>query len=210
METVLCGILGYLFGCFSTSYFIAKAKGFDIHEKGSGNAGASNVMISLGWKYGILTALIDILKGFLAVTAARKLYPANVSAPFIAGCFAVLGHIFPFYLKFKGGKGYATYTGMILALNWKLAVGLMLWGVAVTLVTDYIAIATISTCILVPVYFALQKTDALSLLLLTITSLIMIYKHKINIIRLIHHEEIGLRNNKKHRVNLDEIKKEEA
>ena len=200
MEYLICALIGYLLGCFSTSYFIGKLKGFDIRQKGTGNAGASNITISLGWKWGVVTALVDILKGFLAVCLTRRLFPDLTSAPFIGGCAATLGHIFPFYLKFKGGKGYATFTGMVLGLNWKLALFVMLWGTVVTLVSDYIALATISSAVLVAVYFIIKGCDTVSALCLIFTAAVIVYKHKINIIRMLHHEEIGLRDSGKHRV----------
>lgn len=200
MEYILSAVIGYALGCINFAYIISKLKGFDIRDTGSGNAGASNVKMALGWKYGVLTALFDILKAFLAVLLCQKLF-LNISlAPYIGGTFSVLGHIYPFYMNFKGGKGYASYTGLLLAVNWKLALCMMLYGVAVTLVTDYIFLATVSTTVLVFLYYVYQKAEPGVLVMLALLSAVITYKHKINFIRLKNHEEIGLRNSGKHRV----------
>ncbi len=186
-------VIGYLLGSISPSYLISKAKGFDIREKGSGNAGASNMVVTLGWAYGIFTALFDIAKSFVAVKLCGYLFKDMEVCGRLAGIMAVLGHMFPFYMSFRGGKGYASYTGMTLAFNWKLAVCLMIWGTVVTLVTDYIALATISTVIICPLYYLITGANPFVLLLLTALGLVIVYKHKINIERIIRHEEIGLR-----------------
>lgn len=196
MSYALSFIIGYLLGCFNTAYFISKTKGFDIRETGSGNAGASNIKISLGWKFGILTALTDILKAYIAVKLCQYLFPNDELIGFIGGAAAVLGHIFPFYLKFKGGKGYACYTGMLLAINYKLALIMMAYGVITTLVTNYIALATISTSYIVLIYYIYIKAPIGIIIILLILAIVITYKHLINIKRIIRKEEIGLRKKK--------------
>ncbi len=193
MNYLFCIIIGYCFGCINFAYIIGKLKGFDIREKGSGNAGASNITISLGWGFGVLTAILDILKGFLAVTVCRTLFPEMTEAPFIGGAFAVIGHIFPFYMNFKGGKGFASYMGMLLALDWRLALAMAILTVVITLVTNYIIVATISVSVLTPAYYIYMKEELIPILILVGLMILIIYKHKINIQRIINHEEIGLR-----------------
>lgn len=193
MKYLICAVIGYLLGCFNTAFFISKAKGFDIRDKGTGNAGASNIKLSLGWGYAVLTALCDIFKAFAAVLIARYLYPDDAFVQCLAGCMAVVGHIFPFYMHFRGGKGYACYAGMLLGLNWKLALAAMAFGIIVTLVTDYIAIATISTVVLIPLHFAMNDAPLESVLVLCAVALLVIFKHRTNIKKIISHEEIGLR-----------------
>ena len=200
MNYILCAVLGYCLGCFSTAYFMGRIHGFDIRDKGSGNAGASNVQIALGWKAGVITALVDILKGFAAAMIAEKLFPDMSLAPYIAGSMAVIGHIFPFYLGFKGGKGYATYVGMIFGLDWRLGIACVIWGVIITLVTGYTFFGTLTTVILVPICLWILKAETAAIILLAVLGVLMFYKHKINIQRLIRHEEISLWNSVKHRV----------
>ena len=111
----------------------------------------------------------------------------------MAGACAIIGHIFPFYMNFKGGKGYACYIGFLLAINWKLALAMILYGVVVTLVSNYIALATISTTIIVAIYYLVMKESTVNIVILLVVSLIIIFKHRINIVRILNHEEIGLR-----------------
>ena len=200
MNYLICIIIGYFFGCINFAYIISKIKGFDIREKGSGNACASNVTIALGWGYGALTAILDILKGFLAVTVCRNLFPDLIVAPYLAGACAVVGHIFPFYMHFKGGKGFASYMGMLLAFSWKLALAMAVVTIVVTLITNYISLATLSVSVITPAYYLYKGLEMLPLLILVALMLLIIYKHKINIQRIINHEEIGLRDSGNHRV----------
>ncbi|MBQ4252037.1 MAG: glycerol-3-phosphate 1-O-acyltransferase PlsY [Erysipelotrichaceae bacterium] len=200
MNYVISAVLGYLIGSVSFSYIISKYHGFDIRSKGSGNAGASNITVTLGWKFGVLTALLDIFKGFAAFKLAQMLFPALPLAPYVAGCCAVLGHIFPFYMNFKGGKGFATYTGMILAIDWRIVVVIVIASVIITLVTNYIALATLTTAIGCPIYFWIAHYDPLIIAMFVVLMIVMICKHWINIQRIIKGEEIGLRKMKDHRV----------
>ena len=113
--------IGYCFGIFQTGYFYGKSKGIDIRNEGSGNAGATNSLRVLGWKAGFITFLGDLLKAILAVVIVyfifRNTYAEQIRLLEIyAGFGAVIGHNFPFYLNFKGGKGIASTSGMILAV----------------------------------------------------------------------------------------------
>ena len=200
MKYILCILIGYLLGCVNFAFIIGKFKGFDIREKGSGNAGASNVTISLGWGYGVLTALLDILKGFVAVLLCRRLFPELPYAGNVSGACAVLGHIFPFYMGFKGGKGFASYMGMIRAFNWKLALAMAALTIAVTLITNYISLATLSVAIATPAYYIYKARQLIPVAILIVLLVVITYKHMINIRRILNHEEIGLRESGKHRV----------
>ena len=142
MEYLIVILLAYLIGSSSMSYYIAKLKGVNIRSKGSKNLGASNAMILMGWKAGILVAVHDIFKAFLAVYIASQIAADLPYIKAIAGVAAIYGHIFPFYLKFKGGKGFASFIGMTLALNYKFALALMAIVIIVTLVSDYFVVGT--------------------------------------------------------------------
>ena len=192
-EYLITCLIGYVLGCFNTAYVIGKIKGFDIRDTGSGNAGASNIKIALGWKFGAIVAFVDILKSFLAVYICRYLFPNNEIIPFLAGAMAIIGHIFPFYMKFKGGKGFACYIGMLLAINWKLLLVLIIIGVIITVVTNYIALATIFTATATPAYYIYLKANVYIIVILIVLLIIILFKHRINIQRIIRHEEIGLR-----------------
>lgn len=123
MERIICLLIGYVLGLFQTAYIYGKLHGIDIREYGSGNAGTTNALRVLGKKAGLIVLLGDICKCFLAVQSAKwlfgKSYPEiQPLLELYAGAGAVLGHNFPFYLKFKGGKGIAATAGLILALPW--------------------------------------------------------------------------------------------
>lgn len=193
MEYIVVIVLGYLLGCSSMAFYLSKLKKVDIRSGGTGNLGASNTTVLMGWKAGVLVALHDIGKSALAVILARLLFPNLEHAGAAAGVASVLGHIFPFYLKFKGGKGFASYWGMTLALNWKLAAVIFVAGILITLITDYIALATTTTVIAVPAYLAFTTHNLMLVLILCIASLVIIYKHRKNYVRICNGTEIGLR-----------------
>ncbi len=191
-------LVSYLIGSISMAHFLARRKGFEIREKGSGNMGASNAMVTMGWGAGIITAFFDIGKAALCVFAARWLLDGTL--PYVgavAGVAAILGHIFPFYLHFKGGKGLACFMGMTLGLNWMVFLGACLLILVITLVTDYIVYGTIATAVSVPVALGLISHRPVLAAIIFIATAVMVYKHKDNYKRLREGTEIGfLRANK--------------
>ena len=186
-------VLGYLLGCSHMAFYISRLKKLDIRSAGSGNLGASNATVLFGWGAGVAVALHDIGKAVLAVLLAKWLFPALPYAGAAAGVACVLGHIFPVFLKFRGGKGLASYFGMALALNWKLALILAAVIVLATLITDFISVGALSAIVVGPVYMGIATHDLLLVTILCIATAVMLYKHWENIIRIIKKEEIGLR-----------------
>lgn len=193
MAYIIPILLGYLLGSSNMAYYISRYQKKDIRSSGTGNLGASNATVLLGWKAGIAVALHDIGKAAIAVLLAKGLCPELELAGVAAGVAAVLGHIFPFYLNFKGGKGLASFWGMTVALNWKLGLIAAVVILLATIITDYIVIGTFSTIALVPSYTGLISHNWLMALIIAIASLTIFYKHWENIGRLIRKEEIGLR-----------------
>ncbi len=111
-------VSGYLIGCINPAFFLARIRGYDIREHGSGNAGASNVIITMGKGIGLLVAFVDVFKAFLAVELAMLAFPDDsLLAGFCSATFVILGNIFPFYMGFKGGKGFASLGGSVLAID---------------------------------------------------------------------------------------------
>lgn len=186
-------LAAYLMGCSNMALYLSKIKKVDMRGGGSGNLGASNATILLGWKAGILTAVHDIGKTALAVILAKLLFPGLEHIGAVAGVASVLGHIFPFYLKFKGGKGFASYLGMILALNWKFALVIMALVVLVTVVTDYIVAGTTLTILVSPVYLGIASGSLLLAAILCIATAVIIYKHRMNYVNIYKGRELGLR-----------------
>lgn len=193
MKYSLLILMGYCLGCSNMAYYLAKGRNADLRSGGSGNLGASNAVVLLGWQAGVLTAVHDIGKAFLAVLLAKWLFPELLFAGAAAGVSCVLGHIFPFWLKFRGGKGFASYFGMTLALNWKLALILCIAIIAVTLITDYIVCGTLTTVITVPIYLGIHHRSLLLALILCIATVVILYKHRENYPRMRNGTELGLR-----------------
>ncbi len=193
MGYFIASLLGYLLGCSNLAYYISRAAKRDIRQSGTGNLGASNATVLFGWKAGVAVALHDAGKALLAVILAKLLFPDLENAGAAAGVAAVLGHIYPFYLKFKGGKGTASFVGLTLALNWRLALAVLVILVLATVITDYIVIGTFSVIVTVPTYIGFFAHNLVLMAIVCIASFAIFWKHRENIGRMIRKEEIGLR-----------------
>ena len=192
MGYIIVILAAYLLGSSNMAFYISKLKHVDARSGGSGNLGASNATLLMGWRAGILVAIHDIGKSALAVILAKLLFPELEHIGAVAGVASVLGHIYPFYLKFQGGKGFASYLGMTLALNWKFALVIMVLVVVVTLVTDYIVMGTTLTIISTPAYLGWTSGSLILALILCIATAVIIYKHRMNYVRIWKGTEIGL------------------
>lgn len=193
MYYIFAILLGYLLGCSSMSYYLARLNGVDIRSKGSKNLGASNAMMLMGWKAGILVGIHDIGKAALAVILANILFPGLPHIGAVSGVACVWGHIFPFYLRFKGGKGFASFLGMALAINWKFTLVLLVVVVIVTLVTDYIVVGTVTSILSFPTYMGIVSQSYVLPLIILAASILIIYKHRENLVRIYNGTEIGFR-----------------
>lgn len=148
MERLICILIGYIFGLFQTGYLYGKLHHVDIRQYGSGNAGTTNALRVLGKRAGIITYAGDCLKAVLAGAAVRLLFagshPDMLQLLVIySGLGVVLGHNYPFYLKFKGGKGIAATSGMVLAFDWRLALCICGIFILVALVSRYVSLASL-------------------------------------------------------------------
>ena len=186
-------LMGYLLGSSNMALYLSLAKGINFRNQGSGNLGASNAAILMGWKAGILVGIHDIGKAFLAVFLAKLLFPQLVYVGTVAGVAAVIGHIFPFYLKFRGGKGFASFIGMTLALSWKFALVLLVLIILATLITDFIVSGTFTAIAAVPIYIGIAEKSAVAACIILVATAAILYKHIENIKRLRSGTEIGLR-----------------
>jgi glycerol-3-phosphate acyltransferase PlsY len=186
-------IIGYLLGSFQTAYIIGKFYGkMDIREKGSANAGASNVTQVMGWRFGVITALVDILKAFIAVKISFWIFGGELEA-FTAGTFAILGHMFPFYLRFKGGKGLASLVGMMLAFRPEIGLAMMVSVLFLTIITDYIAVGSLTVYVGLPFILYFYGMDSLVVFEAAGLALIGLWMHIENIKKILRKEEKGLR-----------------
>lgn len=192
MQYVIAILIGYLLGSSNMAYWISRIKKVDIRSNGSGNLGASNATVLLGWGAGVIVAVHDIGKAFLSVLLAKALFPTAENVGVAAGVACILGHIYPFYLKFKGGKGLASLIGVVAALDWRVALAVVVLLVVVTLVTDFIALGTISVSVASPIGMWLTSHNWLVPLILCVATVVMIFKHMDNIKRIRNQTEIGL------------------
>lgn len=190
----LAVILGaYLLGSSNMAFYLSKLAKKDMRNNGSCNLGASNALVLLGWQAGVLVGIHDIGKAVLSVLLACWLFQTLPYAPILAGVACILGHIYPFYLKFKGGKGLASYIGMTIALNWKLALVVLVVLVVVTLISNYIVVGTVSTVVSVPIGMFILTDNAITALILCIPTVIILLKHRVNFVRIRNGTEVGLR-----------------
>lgn len=189
MNIFLCILLGYLVGNINPAYIISKLNGFDIREKGTGNAGASNITVVMGKKAGIFTALFDIFKAFAVTVIAVKLFPDTESARILSGVSCILGHIFPVFMKFHGGKGLACLGGMILSYNPVVFLLLLLAELIIALVTDYIAVVAPSGVVIFTLIYFFMTGDIIGTSMMALVSVIIFFKHLENFRRIRRGEE---------------------
>lgn len=184
MQCILSFLLGYLLGCSNMSYYISRIKNIDIKSQGSRNYGASNTVMLAGLKAGILVFVHDFSKALIAVLLAKCLFPGIECAGVIAGCASVVGHIFPFYLKFDGGKGFASFIGMSIALYPVFGIIAFLASVIFALISDYVVAATFSFILATPI-FALVSGDYIVAAIVGATTILIFCKHHENIRNLV-------------------------
>ena len=165
MIYIIVGILVYLIGSINFSILISKKMaGFDVREKGSGNAGTTNMLRSVGKKAAALTLLCDILKGVVAIGIA--ILAGNIIKDMnkallvqIAAIAVVLGHTFPIFFQFKGGKGVATSLGVLLLVNWKIGLICLVFALALIFLTRMVSLGSVGAAILYPVLVLFINTN---------------------------------------------------
>lgn len=193
MKTVLCMIIGYVIGSLSPSALISKIKKQDIRKSGSGNLGTMNTMMNFGKRYAVPVMIIDMLKGFLAVKLAHWIVPAVSVAGVLAGGSAVLGHVFPFYMKFKGGKGLAPFGGMILALNPLGFLFLLLFGGVMMIIINYSFAMPFTAGIFFPFMEWIRTQSALAFTITAVISTLIIVKHWSNMRKAMQKQDAKIR-----------------
>lgn len=187
---ILVGILGYLIGSANTSIIVGKVYGIDVRQHGSGNAGATNTLRTLGKKAAIIVSLGDVAKGVVACIigafiAGDAMGIAGLGL-MVAGVSAIIGHNWPIYFGFKGGKGIFTSLAVVLMMDWKI--GLLLLGVfiLVLLISRYVSLGSILASALFPVVSLIPTFDKSIpfLIFATILAALAVYRHIPNIKRI--------------------------
>ena len=183
---LIASAIGYFIGCIQPSYFIGKMRGVDIREQGSGNAGAANTTMIFGWVLGLSTGVFDVLKATLCVVLTAYLYdsPGFSVLPFLSGTMAVIGHNYPFYMGFDGGKGTASVIGVVLGFDpmW----GIIMVGVIIlsTLITNYLVVGTMNIYLILMCLSLFKYTDPGVLYISILLSALGLYKHRMNLVRI--------------------------
>lgn len=183
-DVILVMLFSYLIGEINPSYLIAKARGFDIREAGSQNAGGSNAVITMGKKVGVFCMLADILKTTFVIRSTMHMFPHRVLLWCVSAVTCTLGHMFPFYMQFRGGKGLACLGGTALALTPKLFPLLLAVAVVMAYIADYICIVPITMSIAYPILYASMQQDFRIFLIMAVMTVVMLLRHRENLKRI--------------------------
>jgi glycerol-3-phosphate acyltransferase PlsY len=201
IKLLLTLLLSYLLGSVATAVWVGKIfHGVDVREHGSGNAGATNVIRVLGWKTGVPVLLIDVLKGWVAAmlpvffNLVGEGTALLINYQILAGICAVLGHIFPLFTGFRGGKGVATIFGVLLAIHPLLTISCSGVFMCVLLISGYVSLSSISAGLAFPVLlFLFFDTPSVFFKVFSIiVAIALIFTHRKNIKRLLKGEESKL------------------
>ena len=202
---IIVGIIAYLIGSINFSVLLSKKMaGFDVREKGSGNAGTTNRLRSVGKKAAAITLICDILKGVISIVIA--IIVGNIAKNLdrelllqIAGIAVVLGHTFPIFFGFKGGKGVATSLGVLLISNWQIGLICLVFAVVLMALTRMVSLGSCAAAVLFPVltlfinqhYTVLTdgKSGRVYFVYSVILAIIVLYNHRSNIKRILNGTE---------------------
>ena len=194
---IIVAIIAYVIGSINFSVLISKKMaGFDVREKGSGNAGTTNMLRSVGKKAAVITLLCDILKGVVSILIA--LIAGNIVKDVdkavlvqIAGILVVVGHTFPIFFEFKGGKGVATSLGVIMMINWKIGLICLVFALVIMAFSKMVSMGSVGAAILFPVLtlfintnFIVQASGIKYFIFSVILAVIVIFNHRANIKRI--------------------------
>ena len=189
MFRLICIAIGYAIGCIQTAFIIGKLCKTDLSKKGSGNLGTTNALRVLGFKAGLATFICDILKGVVSFLLARWLFPDEALLAGLYSCAGtILGHDFPFYLRFKGGKGIAATIGMVLCVGFTASMPLMLISFAIGIVagamSGYISLGSMLFSVAIPICAFLWKLPLEASILTAVMAALALWQHRANIGRL--------------------------
>ena len=201
---IIIAVIAYLRGSINFSIVLSKRMaGFDIREKGSGNAGTTNMLRAVGKKAAVITLICDILKGvvsiLIAVLAGKIVKNLdNALLVQLAGIFVIIGHTFPVFFKFKGGKGIATALGVLLMINWQIGLICLIFALVLMALTKMVSVGSIAAAILFPILVAFidqnyivqtSNSNWSYLVFSIIVALLVIFNHRANVQRILNGTE---------------------
>ena len=194
MEIYLFAILfGYALGTLNPAALLGKLKKKNLRETGTKNLGATNAMLSLGKRYGALVMVFDIAKAYAAYHLAELIEPQATYLGMLAGCAAVVGHVYPFYLGFRGGKGLAAFGGLVFAADVRIFLVLLGLTFVLMIVFDHGVAMPLSASVLFPLLLWIRSQDAILTLLAVLVSALVAAKHWSNLGKAQRGEDIRVR-----------------
>jgi glycerol-3-phosphate acyltransferase PlsY len=183
-------LVGYLLGNIQSAFLLGKLnRRIDIRETGTKNPGTSNAVLVLGWRFGVLTFILDALKASCSVWVINILYPGVVEIGILAGSMAVVGHIYPVVIKFRGGKGVASVIGLMIAVDPIIALVLFGLMVAISIITNQLVWGDISGLVMFPIAALLLNYSDQSVMIIALTSLLSMFRLRDNLVRTIQGTE---------------------
>lgn len=177
MKHIISLLIGYFFGTLNPAALLSKIKKKDLRSVGTKNLGATNTMLNFGKRYGALVLLLDMAKTVVACVLTKLAFPTLTTATMVAGIGAILGHIFPFYMKFKGGKGLAAFAGLVLAFDPIVFLILLVVCTAIMIIVNYSIGMPISAAILFPFFVGFKTYSVPMIILAAASGLIIIISH---------------------------------
>lgn len=192
LNIIVCLIIGYFLGNINPAYLICRRKGFDVRETGSGNAGATNTFLLAGKRAFAATACTDILKTAFAWRLCGTLFPELAAAGPLAGMACLVGHIYPVFLGFRGGKGFACLGGMALGCSAKMFFMLLAVAVIILLVSRYMAVTACSMSVILPGCYLMTTGKPAETAILCIPTVLVFWKHRENFARIRQGKELRI------------------
>ena len=193
MDSLLLVIFSYLLGSVLFGELIAKSKGVDLRAVGSGNIGATNVGRVLGKRYAVIVFFLDMLKGLLPIVLARFYFGTDSWTTVFVGIFAVLGHMYPVFSNFRGGKGVATAFGVLLGLSPLIAIITIIFWFMVFKLKGYVSLASMSALAFASIAILFSDMPIKVFIMALVLSLLIAYKHRENISRLLQGKEYSFK-----------------
>lgn len=193
MKITLCLLLAYLLGSLSPAALISAVKKTDLRKSGTKNLGATNTMLILGKRFGAAVMVFDIFKAVLATWCARRIAPELDWLAMAAGLFVIIGHCFPFYLRFRGGKGLAAFAGVVLAQNPTLFLFLLVSGVGLMILVNHSFTLPLYATVVFALSVALRDASPLTVAFACALSALTLVMHLGNLLKAIHGCDFDIR-----------------
>lgn len=193
LRILIAIVLGYFTGTFNPAYLIGKTRGFDIRETGTGNAGTTNAMYVLGKRAGLIVFASDVLKTILVMSLVAWIWPEPEYLMLLAGVSCFIGHAFPYYMDFKGGKGSACFLGMVIRISpWMIPL-MVLIAFVISFATDIAFLFPVSAIVIYPFIVYHMDQDIICTLVMAILIPLTLYLHRMNLGKVRSGEENGFR-----------------